>query len=193
METFFTLQGEGFHQGRSAFFIRLAGCDIACPWCDVKESWDAGIYPKVSAEDLRISFGDSGANFVVVTGGEPMMYDCSELCHSLKKEKAEMALETSGAYPLSGDWDWICVSPKKFKRPKDDVLKKANELKVIVYHKSDLEWAQSFRKLVPEECKLYLQPEWSREKEMCDLILPFIQRNPEWKLSLQIHKYLGLQ
>ncbi len=193
METFYSIQGEGYYQGHAAFFIRLAGCDVGCVWCDVKESWDAGQHQNKTVDELVTEVKQSQTELVIITGGEPMMYDCTPLTQALQNAGYKTNLETSGAYPLSGNWDWICVSPKKFKAPIVDVLKQGNELKVIVFNKSDLDWAIQHAQNVNEHCILYLQPEWSKEKEMLPIITDFIQQNPTWKLSLQIHKYMGVR
>ena len=193
MEYFYSVQGEGFHQGRAAYFIRLGGCDVGCVWCDVKESWDPSAHPKVDIYDLVSTIKKTNTDFVVVTGGEPLMHDCSELTEQLRKHNLETAIETSGAYPLTGNWDWVCVSPKKFKAPLVEVLQEANELKIVVYNKSDFAWAEEHRALVSKDCKLFLQPEWSKEKEMATLIIDYVQKHPEWNISLQIHKYLDLR
>lgn len=193
MEYFYSIQGEGYYQGRAAFFIRLGGCDVGCVWCDVKESWDAELHPKMTLDDLVNEVKKTNASFVVVTGGEPLMHDCTILTEILHLEGLELAIETSGAHPMSGYWDWICLSPKKFKKPLEEVLLAADELKVVVYNKSDFDWAEAYASLVSEDCKLFLQPEWSKEKEMAPLIIDYVQEHPEWSLSLQIHKYLNLR
>jgi organic radical activating enzyme len=193
METFYSIQGEGSYQGHAAFFIRLGGCDVGCVWCDVKDSWDAEAHPKMSVEELVNEVKLSKTEIVIITGGEPLLYDCSELTEALQKENFKTHIETSGSSPLSGSWDWICLSPKKFKAPLDAVLAKANELKVVVFNKSDFEWAKQHAEKVDPHCILYLQPEWSKEKEMLPLITEFIQNNPQWKLSLQIHKYMNVR
>jgi organic radical activating enzyme len=193
METFYSIQGEGFYQGHAAFFIRLAGCDVGCVWCDVKESWDANAHTTRSVEDLVNEVKQTDTKLVIITGGEPLMYNCDALTQALKDAGYQTNIETSGAYPLSGTWDWICLSPKKFKAPLEEILIKANELKVVVFNKSDLDWALLHAKKVNESCQLYLQPEWSKEKEMLPIITDFIQKNPNWKLSLQIHKYMGVR
>jgi len=193
MEHFYSVQGEGYHQGRAAYFVRLGGCDVGCVWCDVKESWNAKDHPHTACTEIVSYIEEAKAQFVVVTGGEPLMYDCEHLCKSLHSENFEIALETSGAYPVTGEWDWICVSPKKFKAPLPKTLSRANELKVIIFNKSDFEWAEEHAKLVSPECKLYLQPEWSKEKEMNPLLIEYIQSNPKWALSLQTHKYLNVR
>ena len=193
METFYSIQGEGFYQGHAAFFIRLAGCDVGCVWCDVKESWDAEKHEMRSIDSLLEEVQKTNPEIVIITGGEPLMYDCGPLTEALQQAGYKTHLETSAAYPLSGKWDWICVSPKKFKAPFDEVLSKANELKVVVFNQSDFEWALHHSKKVSENCILFLQPEWSKEKELLPRMTEFIQQNPQWKLSLQIHKYMGVR
>lgn len=192
MEDFYTIQGEGYYQGHAAYFIRLGGCDVGCLWCDVKESWDAGMHPKISVSEMVKRAQDSGTEITVITGGEPAMYDLTLLTKELKKAGLRTHIETSGAYPLTGTWDWICFSPKKFKAPDQMIFPLANELKVIVYNKSDFNWAEEFAALVKPECELFLQPEWSKEKEMLPLIIDYVKANPQWKVSLQIHKYMNI-
>lgn len=192
MEDFYTIQGEGQFQGRAAYFIRLAGCDVGCVWCDVKESWDLSAHPLIRITDIVDRVTRSGTRIVVVTGGEPAMHDLSELTGALKKAGVRTHIETSGAYPLTGQWDWICFSPKKFREPVGSIYKAAHELKIIVYHRSDLAWAEQFAASVTEECILFLQPEWSREKEMLPLIIEYVKDNPQWKISLQTHKYMNI-
>jgi 7-carboxy-7-deazaguanine synthase len=192
MEDFYTIQGEGFYQGHAAYFIRLGGCDVGCVWCDVKESWDANSHPLVSIDEMADRAKKSGAEIVVITGGEPAMYDLRELTSVLHKKNLRTHIETSGAYPITGDWDWICFSPKKFKAPHESILLGVNELKVVVYNMSDFDWAERFACQVGKSCELYLQPEWSKEKEMLPLIIDYVKRNPKWKVSLQIHKYMNI-
>lgn len=192
MEDFYTIQGEGFFQGSAAYFIRLGGCDVGCVWCDVKESWNASSHPVVSVEDLVIKVKGSGTKIAVITGGEPAMYDLTYLTHQLQSAGIRTHIETSGAYALTGKWDWVCLSPKKFKSPDHSVPGSANELKIIVYNKSDFEWAEKFAAQVSPECKLFLQPEWSKEKEMLPLIIDYVKGNPHWEVSLQIHKYMNI-
>ncbi len=192
MEHFYTIQGEGFHQGRAAYFIRLGGCDVGCTWCDVKESWPAEKHRLWSAEEIAIEVSKSGAEFCVITGGEPLMYDLNELTSALHKKKVKTHLETSGAYALSGKWDWVCVSPKRFKLPLAQCLKAADELKVIVFHRSDFRFAGEYASKVRSSCKLFLQPEWSKEKEALPWITDFVKRNQQWHVSLQIHKYMNV-
>lgn len=192
MEDFYTIQGEGFYQGHAAYFIRLGGCDVGCVWCDVKESWDANAHPLVSVNEVVARAKASGTKLVVITGGEPAMYDLSNLTKSLQQAGLQTNIETSGVYPLTGTWDWVCFSPKKFKAPDPSIFKQANELKVIVYNKSDLSWAEEFAEKVSANCKLFLQPEWSKEKEMLTLIIAYVKANPKWEVSLQIHKYMNI-
>lgn len=192
MEDFYTIQGEGYYQGHAAYFIRLGGCDVGCVWCDVKESWDAEIHPKVSVSEMVKRAQDSGTEIAVITGGEPAMYDLSLLTKELKKAGLRTHIETSGAYPLTGTWDWVCFSPKKFKAPDASIYPLANELKVIVYNKSDFNWAEEFAARVQPNCELFLQPEWSKEREMLPLIIDYVKVNPQWKVSLQIHKYMNI-
>ena len=192
MESFYTIQGEGFHQGRAAYFIRLGGCDVGCVWCDVKESWDAGKHPLKNIDDLIIEVKNTPAKLVVITGGEPLMHDLTLLTEKLQSAGLETNIETSGSSPLSGSWNWICLSPKKFKAPLPEVLPHANELKIIVFNHSDFKWAETFAAPVPAHCKLYLQPEWSKAAEMTPLIVDYIKAHPQWELSLQIHKYIDV-
>jgi 7-carboxy-7-deazaguanine synthase len=192
MEDFYTIQGEGFYQGHAAYFIRLGGCDVGCVWCDVKESWDASAHPLVSVEAITQKTKESGTPVAVITGGEPAMYDLAVLTESLRKEGIRTHIETSGVYPLTGTWDWVCFSPKKFKAPHHSIFDKADELKIIVYNKSDFDWAEEFASKVNDSCKLFLQPEWSKEKEMLPLIIAYVKANPKWEVSLQIHKYMNI-
>jgi organic radical activating enzyme len=192
MEHFYTLQGEGRYSGQASYFIRLGGCDVGCTWCDVKESWDATKHPQVNTEDIVNFVRVSGSPIAVITGGEPLMYNLSGLTNQLKSIGIRTHIETSGAHPLSGSWDWICLSPKKFKAPLDEVVQKANELKVVVYNKSDFDWAEKFAALVPQDCLLYLQPEWSKTSVMNPLIVSYIKENPKWIFSIQSHKFLDI-
>ncbi|MBS1919331.1 MAG: 7-carboxy-7-deazaguanine synthase QueE [Bacteroidetes bacterium] len=192
MEHFYTLQGEGFHQGKAAYFIRLGGCDVGCVWCDVKESWEADKHKKIKIENLKLKIKETPAQVVVITGGEPLMYNLDEWTKELQTTGLKTHLETSGAYPLTGHWDWICVSPKKFKAPVPEILPKANELKVIIFNKSDFAWAEKYAVLVSKDCKLYVQPEWDKAVEMMPFIIEYIKENPKWELSLQIHKYINV-
>ena len=192
MEHFYTIQGEGFYQGHAAYFLRLGGCDVGCVWCDVKESWDASLHPLVSIDDMVRYAQQSGSEIVVITGGEPVMYDLGALTASLRAVGLKTNIETSGAYALTGTWDWVCLSPKKFKIPDPSVYQHADELKIIVYNKSDFSWAEEHASKVNASCELFLQPEWSKEKEMLPLIIDYVKRHPKWKVSLQIHKYMDI-
>lgn len=192
MEHFYTIQGEGFFQGRAAYFIRLAGCDVGCVWCDVKESWDANIHPKLSVEQITRSAAEYPARMAVITGGEPLMHNCTELTEALQSAGFKTNIETSGSSPLSGNWDWICLSPKKFKAPLPEIHAMANELKVVIFNKSDFDWAEKHAALVEPECKLYLQPEWEKSATVIPMIIDYIKKNPRWEISLQIHKYLNV-
>jgi organic radical activating enzyme len=192
MERFYTLQGEGFHTGRAAYFIRLGGCDVGCHWCDVKESWDASAHPQLSIEQISNEALQERARFAVITGGEPVMYNLNSLCSQLIENGFELAIETSGAHPLSGKWHWICLSPKKRKVPLEEYYEKANELKVIIYNKSDFKWAEEHAKRVNKNCHLYLQVEWSKRDEMTPFIIDYVKQHPQWKISIQTHKYLNI-
>ncbi|HEX6847925.1 MAG TPA: 7-carboxy-7-deazaguanine synthase QueE [Chitinophagaceae bacterium] len=191
MEHFYTLQGEGFHQGKAAYFIRLGGCDVGCVWCDVKDSWDAGKHPLLEVRSLRLEVQKTPAKMVVITGGEPLMHNLDELTKELQSAGLKTNIETSGAYPLSGSWDWICLSPKKFKAPLPAIIPVANELKVVVFNKSDFDWAEKYAALVSPSCKLFLQPEWDKAAGVTPLIIDYIKAHPQWELSLQIHKYIN--
>lgn len=192
MEMFYTIQGEGFHTGRAAYFIRTGGCDVGCVWCDVKESWDANAHSPLSVEEIVAEVIKSKTDFVVITGGEPTMYDLTALTSSLKKIGIEIALETSGAYPIQGHFDWICLSPKKFKMPLETNYKLANELKMIIFNKSDFDWADELKNKVTKACKLYVQTEWDKSEKMLPLIINYVKDNWEWKISLQTHKFLNI-
>jgi len=196
MEHFYTLQGEGFHQGRAAYFVRLGGCDVGCVWCDVKESWDAAAHPKMSIDEIvntittNTPAGKKG--LVIITGGEPLMHNLDALTSALQAQGFETNIETSGAHPLSGSWNWICLSPKKFKAPLPAVVPHANELKVVIFNKTDFEWAEKYAAMVSPACKLYLQPEWDKAATVTPLIIDYIKQHPQWELSLQIHKYINV-
>lgn len=192
MEAFYTIQGEGFHQGKAAYFIRLAGCDVGCVWCDVKDSWDEEKYPSQTIEEIVSKAKENPARLAVITGGEPTLHNLEALTSQLKKEGFSTNIETSGSSPLTGTWDWICLSPKKFKPPLPEILEKAHELKVIVFNKSDFEWAEKYAAQVSASCKLYLQPEWDKAAKVTPWIIDFIKENPQWQLSLQIHKYINV-
>ena len=190
MEAFYTLQGEGFHQGKAAYFIRLGGCDVGCVWCDVKESWDASQHPLQSIEEMVHAASAYPGRMVVITGGEPLMHNLDALTGALHEAGFSTNIETSGAYPVSGSWDWICLSPKKFKAPLPGILPLANELKVVIYNKSDFEWAERYAAQVSPTCKLFLQPEWSKSAIITPLIIDYIKNTPRWEFSLQLHKYI---
>lgn len=192
MEHFCTLQGEGRFTGHASYFIRLGGCDVGCVWCDVKDSWDVSKHPLVEVDDIVEMVVASGVNIAVITGGEPLMHDLTLLTNTLRAKGIRTHIETSGAHPMSGQWDWICLSPKKFKAPLQEVVQAAQELKVVVYHKSDFDWAEKYAEQVTAGCLLYLQPEWSRASEMNSQIISYIKSNPQWILSLQTHKYLDI-
>ncbi len=192
MEQFYTVQGEGFHQGKAAYFIRLAGCDVGCHWCDVKESWNVNEHGFQNIEDIVSGAIKHPSEIVVITGGEPLMHNLDELCWQLQRAGKQTHIETSGAHPLSGSWDWICLSPKKFKFPLPEVVAAANELKVVVFNKSDLKWAEQYAAEVSSDCRLFLQPEWSKTHQMMPLIVDYIKQHPEWQVSLQIHKYMDI-
>lgn len=191
MEAFYTIQGEGYHKGTAAYFIRVGGCDVGCHWCDVKESWNAETHPptaisKIIEEAIRYS------DTVVVTGGEPLTWDMGPLTKALREKGLKIHIETSGAYRLTGQWDWICLSPKKNKLPVGEVYKKADELKVIVYNRHDLKFAEEQAERVGPDCLLYLQPEWSVREKVSPLIVDYVMANPKWRISLQTHKYLNI-
>lgn len=192
MEAFYTIQGEGYYQGKAAYFIRLGGCDVGCVWCDVKESWDAARHPLQSIDEMVAAAAAYPGRMAVITGGEPLMHNLDALTAALHEAGFQTNIETSGSSPLSGEWDWICLSPKKFKFPLPEILPLANELKVVVFNKSDFAWAEKYAAEVSPSCKLYLQPEWDRSKEMTPLIIEYIKENPQWELSLQIHKYINV-
>ena len=192
MEQFYTIQGEGRYAGRAAYFIRLAGCDVGCVWCDVKESWDTKNHPLVSIASILEEIKKTPTNFVVITGGEPAMYDLSLLVNALHQSEYEVAIETSGCYELRGDIDWYCFSPKKFKKPIDEAYQKANELKIVIFHPSDFSWAEEHAAKINAECILYLQTEWSKKETILPLLIDYVKANPKWKISLQTHKYLDI-
>lgn len=192
MEHFYTIQGEGYHQGKAAYFIRLGGCDVGCVWCDVKDSWDADKHPHFTIDDLTATVLKTPAELVVITGGEPLMHNLEHLTSALQAVGLKTNIETSGAHPLSGSWDWICLSPKKFKAPLEDVIPFANELKVVVFNKSDFDWAEQYAAMVSDNCKLYLQPEWDKAAQITPQIIEYIKANPKWELSLQLHKYINV-
>ncbi len=192
MEQFYTIQGEGHYSGRAAYFIRIAGCDVGCVWCDVKESWDSQVHPLVQISDLVKVVKENNADFVVITGGEPAMYDLTTLVNELKKLEIEVAIETSGCYELVGNVDWYCFSPKKFKAPTEEAYTKASELKVVIFHPSDLLWAETHAAKVNENCVLFLQPEWSKQEKLLPEIIDYVKSNQKWRISLQTHKFMQI-
>jgi organic radical activating enzyme len=192
MEQFYTIQGEGRYSGRAAYFIRLAGCDIGCVWCDVKDSWDKMMHPLVSVQSIIDQVKEIPTDFIVITGGEPALYDLNLLVDALHSLGFEVAIETSGVYPLKGNVDWYCFSPKKFKKSCDEAYLRANELKVVIYHPSDFEWAEEHASKVGPNCQLFLQPEWSKAETINPVLIDYIKLNPHWRLSLQTHKYLNI-
>jgi organic radical activating enzyme len=192
MEHFYTLQGEGLYTGVAAYFIRLGGCDVGCVWCDVKESWDASVHPVMTNVEIAQVASAHEGRLAVITGGEPAMHNLAPLCDELHNAGFRIHIETSGAHPLSGDIDFVTLSPKKFKAPLDECLRRADELKVVVFNKSDFEWAEQHAAKVGPDCKLYLQPEWSKRETMSPLIIDYIKLHPKWQLSLQTHKYLNI-
>ena len=191
MEAFYTIQGEGFHKGTAAYFVRIGGCDVGCHWCDVKESWNAELHPPTPTQDI-VSEALKHSDTVVVTGGEPLTWNMESLTSALKERGAKVHIETSGAYALTGQWDWICLSPKKIKLPLKPIYKEADELKVIIYNKHDLQFAEEQAAQVGEQCILYMQPEWSVRDKVMPLIVDYVMANPKWKVSLQTHKYLNI-
>lgn len=193
MEEFLSVQGEGRNAGQVAWFIRLGGCDVGCSWCDVKDSWDADAHPKKTVEELAKSAKDSGALNVVVTGGEPTMYNLDALTAALKEHSLNLWLETSGTNLITGTWDWICLSPKKFKDPLKEALALAHELKVVVLNKTDITWGNTFVTDVPDSCLLYFQPEWDKREKAEGLIFDYVTQHPNWRVSLQTHKYLDIR
>lgn len=192
MEHFYTLQGEGRFTGHASYFIRLGGCDVGCVWCDVKDSWDASKHPLVPIAEIVATVVASGTKIAVITGGEPMMHNLDTLTEMIREQGIRTHVETSGAHPLSGTWDWICLSPKKFKAPLNEMIASAHELKTVIYNKTDFAWAEQYAAKVSKDCLLYLQPEWSKSAEMNPLIIDYVKANPQWILSLQTHKFLDI-
>lgn len=192
MEQFYTIQGEGFNTGKAAYFIRIGGCDVGCHWCDVKESWDANIHPLTKINDVITNVQAYNAQSVVITGGEPLIYNLNLLTKKLKEKNIATFIETSGAYELSGNWDWICLSPKKTMLPLQSIYQKAHELKIIIFNQHDFIWAEEQAKLVNENCYLYLQPEWSKQEQLLPKIIEYVKLNPKWMISLQTHKYMNI-
>ena len=191
MEEFYTIQGEGYHTGKAAYFIRIGGCDVGCHWCDVKESWNAEIHPPTHVNTI-VNHAKKYSDTVVITGGEPLMWSMNYLTSELQQHGIKTHIETSGAYSFSGVWDWFCLSPKKTKLPLEEVYKEANELKMIIFNKSDFKFAEEQAAKVGVNCELFLQPEWSKKEKMTELIVAYVMKNPKWKISLQSHKYLNI-
>jgi organic radical activating enzyme len=192
MEHFYTLQGEGAYTGNAAYFVRLGGCDVGCVWCDVKESWDVNAHPQISIQNIVTFISEVKSPIAVITGGEPLMHNLDELTESIQSKGIRTHIETSASHPLSGNWDWICVSPKKFKAPLPEILIKANELKVIIFNKSDFDWAEKHASMVEKDCQLFLQPEWDQQSKMLTLIIEYVKQNPKWKIGLQTHKWMQI-
>jgi 7-carboxy-7-deazaguanine synthase len=192
VEEFYSVQGEGYHTGKAAYFIRLGGCDVGCSWCDSRFAWDPEMFPMVCTDDIINRAAGSGADSVVVTGGEPLMWNLDLLCKGLKRNNICTYLETSGAYPFSGKWDWICLSPKRNIPPDKSICQLADELKVIIEEKEDLEWAEKYSRMVRKKCRLFLQPEWSRFETIIPEIVGYVRKNTEWRISLQVHKYMHI-
>ncbi|MFA5556214.1 MAG: 7-carboxy-7-deazaguanine synthase QueE [Flavobacteriaceae bacterium] len=192
MEDFYTIQGEGFYTGVAAYFIRIGGCDVGCHWCDVKESWEAANHPVTSVEEMVANVKKSQAKIVVITGGEPLTWNMDFLTKRLKEEGFRIHIETSGAYPFSGTWDWVCLSPKKTKLPVEETYKKADELKIIIYNQHDFQFAEEQAQKVQKDCVLFLQAEWGKRDKMSPLIVDYVMNNPKWRISVQTHKYLDI-
>jgi len=192
MEQFYTVQGEGTYSGYASWFIRLAGCDVGCVWCDVKDSWTAEGFPKLSPKHLAEEAAKSGTDRVVITGGEPCLYDLTELCKELKNKGLKIHLETSASSPIRGYFDWICISPKKFKKPILEEMSKADELKIVVFNKSDFDWAEEHKALVTNKSRLLLQPEWDKSDKILPEVINYVKSHPEWQISLQTHKYMSI-
>jgi 7-carboxy-7-deazaguanine synthase len=192
MEAFYTVQGEGTHSGTPAYFIRLGGCDVGCVWCDVKDSWDAGRWPVIDIQDIVDGALEYPGRMVVITGGEPLLYDLFPLTALLKEKGFVIHIETSGAHPFSGHFDWVCFSPKKFKAPHPSIYAHADELKVVVYNKSDFAFAEKHTALVRPTCKRLLQPEWDKSVLMLNQVIEYVKNHPDWKISLQTHKFMAI-
>ena len=192
MEEFYSLQGEGIQTGKPAYFLRIGGCNAGCHFCDVKESWDTNKHTLTPVDEIVQRIIKNPSQAVVVTGGEPMLYDLTYLCERLKNNRIQLFLETSGSEPVSGQWDWICVSPKKNHSPLQKVLQQAHELKVVISNESDFAWAEENAKNVSGDCHLLLQPEWDNSTKMMSKIVDYILKNPKWRISLQSHKYMEI-
>ncbi|MGL1886052.1 MAG: 7-carboxy-7-deazaguanine synthase QueE [Reichenbachiella sp.] len=193
MEVFYSIQGEGYYAGTPAIFIRLGGCDVGCVWCDVKDSWNENDHPFLTVDEIVNKIKDYPCNTIIITGGEPLMYDMTELTSSLKGKGYQLNIETSGAYPMTGAWDWVCFSPKKFKAPDASIYGVASELKAIAFNKSDFAFAEEHAGKVNKGCKLYLQPEWSKSNKMTPQVIDYVKEHSQWNISLQTHKYLDIE
>jgi len=192
VEDFYTIQGEGFHSGKPAYFIRIGGCDVCCNWCDVKISWNSKFHPAVDTDEIIRKALQTPAKAVVVTGGEPFIYQLDYLCTELKRNGISTFVETSGSHPHSGIWDWICLSPKKNKPPLEAIFPLANELKVIIEKDLDFSWAEENRKNISPDCKLFLQPEWSVYESIISKVADYVMLHPDWNISLQSHKFMHI-
>tara|TARA_B100000609_G_scaffold38404_1_gene28973 strand:- start:871 stop:1488 length:618 start_codon:yes stop_codon:yes gene_type:complete len=193
MESFYSIQGEGTHSGKPSYFIRLAGCDVNCRWCDVKDSWDIHEYQYKTVHEIMDDVLKFPAETIIITGGEPLMHDLNDLTNALKEKNKKVHIETSGTHPLSGNFDWICFSPKKYKKPLDEFFRISDELKIIIFNDSDFRWAEALLKKIKNNPELILQPEWSKSEKINNKILEYIKINPQWRISLQTHKYLGIE
>ena len=193
MESFYSIQGEGTHTGKPSYFIRLAGCDVNCHWCDVKDSWDIHDNQYKTVKEIVNDVIKTPAEIIIITGGEPLIHDLTDLTAALKETNKKIHLETSGAHPISGTFDWICFSPKKFKKPLDDFFEISDELKIIIFNDSDFKWAEDILNKIKNNPELIIQPEWSKSKKNNSKILEYIKKNPKWRISLQTHKYLGVE
>jgi organic radical activating enzyme len=192
MEDFYTLQGEGYNMGKAAYFVRIGGCDVGCAWCDTKQSWNAKLFPPIAIDDIIAKAAGTPAKTIVVTGGEPSLYPLDYLTERLREACVKTMVETSGAYDLTGKWDWVCLSPKKQSPPLQQNLNRADELKVIIQKEEDLKWAEENASKVNPECLLFLQPEWSKRDEIMDTLTNYVMTNNQWSISLQAHKYMKI-
>ncbi len=192
MELFYSIQGEGYHTGKPAAFVRIGGCDVGCHWCDVKEAWDASLHPLTETEEIIRQVSAWPSDSLVITGGEPLNYNLDTLCRGLKQKGMKIFLETCGAYPLTGRYDWICLSPKRNMKPRKDMLHMTDELKVIIHKPADIAWAEENADHVKEKCRLYMQPEWSRYNEILPELVAYVKNNPKWTISLQAHKFMNI-
>ncbi len=192
VEDFYTIQGEGFHSGKPAYFIRLGGCDVGCSWCDAKYTWNPLSHPLVDTDEIVERAASFEAQAIVITGGEPLIYPLDYLTQRLHEHGLEIFLETSGSHPLSGEFDWICLSPKRKQPPLAEAFAAASELKVIIETEEDLRWAEECAAKVGERCMLFMQPEWSRSEQMTPTIVEYVKAHPQWNISIQIHKFMHI-